>query len=92
MRRLAGEAGAVLVVASRVGDAFAAEGYESEPMLYSMSLLHCLPVSMADQPSAAIGTVMRAGTFRRYASEAGFLSVEILPVEAPGKRFYRLHF
>jgi 2-polyprenyl-3-methyl-5-hydroxy-6-metoxy-1,4-benzoquinol methylase len=91
MRRLAGEDGAVLVVAPRVGDVFTAEGYETEPMFYAISLLHCLPVSMADQPSAATGTVMRVDTFRHYASEAGFRSVEIVPIEDPGQRLYRLH-
>ena len=36
------------------------------------------------------GTVMRADTLRGYAREAGFRSVEILPIENFFFRFYRL--
>ncbi len=53
-------------------------------------MLHCLPVGMADQPSAATGTVMRPDTLRRYAREAGFRDVEILPIVNFFFRFYRL--
>jgi hypothetical protein len=34
---------------------------------------------MSEQPSAC--TVMRAETLRRYASEAGFCEVEVLPID-----------
>jgi hypothetical protein len=33
---------------------------------------------------------MRVDTFRRYAQEAGFDSVEVLPIENDFWRFYRL--
>jgi hypothetical protein len=46
---------------------------------------------MADQPSAATGTVMRADTVRQYAREAGYRDVEILPIDNFFFRFYRLH-
>jgi hypothetical protein len=36
------------------------------------------------------GTVVRPSTLRRYAREAGFASVEILPIEHDLWRFYRL--
>src|SRR3712207_7501083 len=49
--------------------------------LFRSSILHCLPVGMVEQPSAATGTVMRESTLRRYAAEADFRSVELLPVE-----------
>ena len=45
---------------------------------------------MADQPSAATGTVMRPDTLRAYAKDAGFSSVEILPVDHLFFRFYLL--
>ena len=57
---------------------------------YCMSILHCLPVGMAEQPSAATGAVMRPHTLRRYAREAGFSEVEVLPVEHDLRGFYRL--
>jgi 2-polyprenyl-3-methyl-5-hydroxy-6-metoxy-1,4-benzoquinol methylase len=90
MRSLVGEDGAVLVVDERVEETFAAPGDEIERLMYGYSVLHCLPVGMADQPSAGTGTVMRPATLRRYATEAGFSGVEILPIENDMWRFYRL--
>ena len=57
---------------------------------YGFSVLHCLPVSRADTPSAATGTVMRTHTMRAYADQAGFGDVEIVPIEHDFWRFYRL--
>lgn len=90
MRGLVGESGAVLVVDERVGESFAAPADEIERLYYGFSVLHCLPVGMAEQPSAGTGTVMRPATLRRYALEAGFSDVEILPIEHDLWRFYRL--
>jgi 2-polyprenyl-3-methyl-5-hydroxy-6-metoxy-1,4-benzoquinol methylase len=90
MRSLVGEDGTVLVVDERVEETFAAPGDEIERLMYGYSVLHCLPVGMADQPSAGTGTVMRPATLRRYATEAGFSGVEILPIENELWRFYRL--
>jgi 2-polyprenyl-3-methyl-5-hydroxy-6-metoxy-1,4-benzoquinol methylase len=82
--------GSVLVVDERVAEQFTAPGDEIERLMYGWSFLHCLPAGMADQPSAATGTVMRPDTVRAYARDAGFSSVEILPVEHLFFRFYRL--
>ena len=90
MRRLVGEGGTVLIADERVADVFGASDDEVERLMYGFSVLHCLPVGMADQPSAGTGTVMRPDTFRRYANQAGFHSVEILPIENVFWRFYRL--
>jgi len=90
MRGLAGEDGAVLVMDERVADAFTAPGDEVERVMYAYSVLCCLPAGLADTPSAGTGTVMRADTLRRYAAEAGFAEVEILPIENDVFRFYRL--
>jgi SAM-dependent methyltransferase len=90
MRRLAGDAGTVLVVDERVGDAFTPQGNDVEWMMYGWSILHCLPVGLAESPSAATGTVMRTDTLRGYALEAGFRDVEILPIDNFFFRFYRL--
>lgn len=91
MRSLAGDSGIVLVVDERVGEKFSAKGNEVDWMMYGWSILHCLPVGMAEQPSAATGTVMRPDTLRRYAQEAGFRDIEILPIDNFFFRFYRLH-
>lgn len=90
MRRLVGDGGTVLIVDEKVADHFSAPGDAVERYMYGFSLLHCLPVGLADRPSAATGTVMRAATLRRYAAEAGFRAVEVLPIEADFFRFYRL--
>jgi 2-polyprenyl-3-methyl-5-hydroxy-6-metoxy-1,4-benzoquinol methylase len=90
MRHLAGDKGAVLVVDERVGDTFTASGNDVEWMMYGWSILHCLPVGKADAPSAETGTVLRPDTLRRYAMEAGFRRMEILPIDNLFFRFYRL--
>ncbi len=90
MRRLVGEGGPVLIVDEKVADRFTAPGDEVERYMYDFSILHCLPVGMVEQPSAATGTVMREATMRRYAEEAGFGAVEVLPIEHDFFRFYRL--
>jgi 2-polyprenyl-3-methyl-5-hydroxy-6-metoxy-1,4-benzoquinol methylase len=90
MRSLRAEGGEVLVVDERVADAFTAPGDEIERFMYVASVLHCLPVGMVDEGSAATGTVIRADTVRRYAAAAGFGSVAVLPVEHPQFRLYRL--
>ncbi len=91
MRQLAGANGAVLVVDERVGEAFTAPGNDVEWMMYGWSILHCLPVGKAEEPSAETGTVMRPDTLRRYAMKAGFRSIKILPIDTFFFRFYRLH-
>jgi 2-polyprenyl-3-methyl-5-hydroxy-6-metoxy-1,4-benzoquinol methylase len=90
MLNLAGDGCTVLVMDERVADAFAPNGSEVEQIFYGFSVLHCLPVGMAEQPSAGTGTVMRPDTLRRYAAEAGFCDVEILPIDSYFFRFYRL--
>ena len=91
LRSLAGEEGTVLVMDEKVADVFTAPGDEVERLMYTYSVLCCLPVGMAEQPSAATGTVMRADTLRRYAAEAGFSGVDVVPIEHEVFRFYRLH-
>jgi hypothetical protein len=85
------EDGAVIVMDERVADTFTAPGDEIERIMYTYSVLCCLPAGRSEQPSAATGTVMRADTLRRYAGEAGFAEVEVLPIEHETFRFYRLH-
>lgn len=90
MRRLAKPTGTVLVMDERVADEFGAFGDLTERLFYGASLFICLPDGMSSQPSVATGTVMRAPTLKRYALEAGFKDVEVLPLEHDLFRFYRL--
>jgi 2-polyprenyl-3-methyl-5-hydroxy-6-metoxy-1,4-benzoquinol methylase len=89
-RRLLAPGGSVLIADENVAEKFDAPGGDIEPLMYGWSIVHCLPASMADQPSAATGTVIRPDTVRRYAREAGYRSVEVLPIEHLFFRFYRL--
>ena len=52
--------------------------------------VYCLPVGMIGTEPAGTGTVMRTETVRRYASEALFGNVEVLPIEHDFYRFYKL--
>jgi 2-polyprenyl-3-methyl-5-hydroxy-6-metoxy-1,4-benzoquinol methylase len=90
MHDMAGAHGAVIVLDERVGQSFAARDEDTEWFMYGFSVLHCLPASMADTPSAATGTVMRPATLRAYAVEAGFAEVNVLPIESPFYTMYRL--
>ncbi|GAA4085151.1 MULTISPECIES: class I SAM-dependent methyltransferase [Streptomyces] len=89
-RALLAPGGSVLLMEPNVGERFTAPASETERFQYAVSLLHCLPVGMAEQPSAATGTVMRPGTVRAYACEAGFARVRVLPVRHTFHRLYQL--
>ena len=89
-RALLADGGSMIVADERVPDEFNPPGDEVERFYYGFSILHCLPVGMVGEDAAGTGTVMRAGTVRRYASEAGFDGVEVLPIENDFYRFYRL--
>lgn len=87
-RRLLMDGGSLLLMEPKAAEAFTAPADETERFLYAVSLLHCLPVGLSEQPSIGTGTVMRPDTVRRYASAAGFTDVKLVPVE---HRFHRLY-
>ncbi|MBW3652772.1 MAG: methyltransferase domain-containing protein [Actinobacteria bacterium] len=89
-RALLADGGVVIVGDERVPDEFDPPCDEIERLYYGFSILHCLPVGMIGEGAAGTGTVMRAGTLRQYAEEAGFGNVEVLPIEHDFYRFYRL--
>ena len=91
MRQLAGEKGSVIVMDERSLEEFQPCAGSLEQLLYGFSILHCLPAGMAEKPSAGTGTVFRPKTMERYAREAGFSKVEILPIDNFFFRFYRLY-
>jgi 2-polyprenyl-3-methyl-5-hydroxy-6-metoxy-1,4-benzoquinol methylase len=90
MRGLAKKGGIVVVADEKVAEDFTAPGDDLERLMYGWSAVHCLPVGMVEAGSAATGTVMRPRRLRQYAREAGFVDIEVLPVEADFWRFYRL--
>jgi 2-polyprenyl-3-methyl-5-hydroxy-6-metoxy-1,4-benzoquinol methylase len=89
MRKLAGGQGAVLVADERTEDQFTVPADEMERFFYAFSTLHCLAVSLQDG-GVGTGTVIRTDTLRDYATQAGFSTVEVLDVDHPQFRLYRL--
>lgn len=90
MRQLRAQDGTVLVADERVADAFTTEVTDGERFQWGWSAIHCLPCALNDAPAAGTGTIMRTSTFRRYALDAGFCDVEVLPIDNDFWRFYRL--
>ena len=87
-RTLLSAGGTVLLMEPNAADRFAAPANETERFLYAASVLHCLPVGMSEQPSAATGALLRPEILRGYAERAGFRQVTIAPVE---HRFFRVY-
>lgn len=90
MRRLAGRAGAVLVVDEKVENTFEPNADILTRLNYGWSVLSCLGSAMLGPDAAGTGTVMRPATLAAYAEAAGFAAVERLGVEHPFWTFYRL--
>jgi 2-polyprenyl-3-methyl-5-hydroxy-6-metoxy-1,4-benzoquinol methylase len=89
-RGVLADGGAVVLADERVPERFSAPGSGFDRYIYGWSVMGCLPSTMTDPQSAATGAVMRPETLERYAREAGFARVEILPIEHFEWRFYRL--
>lgn len=90
MRELAGPDGTVLVADEAVGESLDDNRNAIGRLNYNFSVLHCLPQAMVFPGAAGTGTVLRPSTLRAYAREAGFRDVQVLPIENPLWRFYRL--
>ena len=90
-RRALAPDGVCLVVDIRAEASFTAPAGPLERLAYGWSVVDCLPATMeAGAGDTATGAVLRPSTLERYARESGFTSVEILPIEDPGWRFYLL--
>jgi hypothetical protein len=89
-REALAEGGSVLIADERVADTFTAPGDPVERYMYGWSVLHCLPATLAEDPVEATGTVLRTPTVRRWADAAGYASFDVLPIDNPFWRFYRL--
>jgi 2-polyprenyl-3-methyl-5-hydroxy-6-metoxy-1,4-benzoquinol methylase len=82
--------GAVLVMDMRAAESFTAPADEIERFFAGASVTWCLPQSRTAPDSAAIGTLLRPARMRSLADEAGFSGVDVLPIDYPFWRFYRL--
>jgi 2-polyprenyl-3-methyl-5-hydroxy-6-metoxy-1,4-benzoquinol methylase len=90
VHRMLKKNGTVIIADERVQESFTAPGDELERYFYVASIMFCLPQSRAESPSVATGTAIRPKTMRRYAREAGFSKIKILPIENMLWRFYQL--
>lgn len=82
--------GVVVVADEAVAERFTAPGDDLERLMYGWSVSHCLPASLEEQPSAALGTALRPSTVADLAAAAGFGTCEVVDVDAGFFRVYRL--
>lgn len=90
MRKISAGQGTVLIMDEKADDTPTPTEDLVQRLLASASVLHCLPAGRAEAPSAATGTLLTRATMERYAFEAGFSEVTVLPIEHDVFRFYRL--
>jgi 2-polyprenyl-3-methyl-5-hydroxy-6-metoxy-1,4-benzoquinol methylase len=89
-RGLLTPSGSVVIADELVADVFTAPASDLERFHYGWSVVACLPAAMGDPGTAATGALMRPATLDRYAREAGFRTVEVLPLRTGIWSFYRL--
>ena len=89
-RRMLAPDGSVVIADEPVDEQFTAPASGQERYHYGWSVVSCLPAAMGDPGTAATGAVMRPATLHRYATEAGFGTVQVLPLDTDAWRFYLL--
>ncbi|NMO53998.1 class I SAM-dependent methyltransferase [Actinoplanes sp. TBRC 11911] len=82
--------GTVIVMDERAAETFTAPGDPVERFLGGVSALWCLPQGLVGADPQPVGTLMRPAAMAALAADAGFAASEILPIEHPFFRFYRL--
>jgi SAM-dependent methyltransferase len=82
--------GTVLVVDERAAERFTAPGDDIERFFAVASAIWCLPQGRVGPHPEPVGTLIRPDMMRDLANHAGFQDIEILPIEHPFWRFYRL--
>ena len=89
IRAALADEGAFLMVEPNAGPALKDNLNPLGSLFYSISLLHCLPVSLSNG-SVGLGTAWGPVRAEELAAEAGFGSFERLPIENATNAFYRL--
>jgi SAM-dependent methyltransferase len=88
-RRIVAADGQVIVMDERVGER-PLLGDPVESFFATASVLWCLPQGRVAPDSCTPGTIMRPHTLTAIAAEAGWTGVDVLPIEHPFWRFYRM--
>jgi SAM-dependent methyltransferase len=81
--------GTVIIMDEAVSDTLAV-GDPTQTFFACVSVLWCLPQGRVEPDSEAVGTVMTADRLRTIAIDAGWAGIDVLPVDHPFFRFYRL--
>jgi len=82
--------GSVLVVDERAAENFTAPGDLTERFFAAASAIWCLPQGRVGPDPEPVGTLIRPAHMRDLARRAGYADAEILPIEHPAWRFFRL--
>ncbi|GAA1578197.1 MULTISPECIES: class I SAM-dependent methyltransferase [Kribbella] len=82
--------GSVIVMDEHADEVLAAPGDEVQRFLAAASTIWCTPQGLVDEDSDVVGAIMRPDRLRHLAQHAGFGQVDVLPIEHPFWRFYRL--
>jgi 2-polyprenyl-3-methyl-5-hydroxy-6-metoxy-1,4-benzoquinol methylase len=90
-RRALAPGGTVLVMDENVDETLVAPGDPVQRFFAAGSVVWCTPQGRVDADSEVIGAVMRPARLHALAADAGFRGVDVLPIEHPFWRFYRLH-
>lgn len=89
IRRALADDGTYFMVEPKSGDTLAENLNPMGAMMYSMSTLHCLTVSLA-HGGEGIGTAIGPNKVRELAEGAGFAHVRRLPIEHMAQAFYEI--
>ncbi|HEY7103350.1 MAG TPA: class I SAM-dependent methyltransferase [Mycobacteriales bacterium] len=90
-RRSVRPGGTVLVVDERVTETLEAPGDEVQRFFAAASAVWCLPQGRVGADAEPVGAVIRPADMRDLARRAGYAGLDVLPIEHPFWRFYRLH-
>lgn len=83
--------GTVLIMDENVDETLVAPGDEVQRFLAAASVVWCTPQGRVPADSEVVGAVMRPAKVRALAAAAGFGDVDILPIDHPFWKFYRLN-
>src|SRR5262249_13591409 len=81
--------GTVVIMDERTTDTLGV-GDPVQTFFACASVMWCLPQGRVDPDSEAVGTGMTAARLREIAVSAGWSDLDILPIDHPFFRFYRL--
>ena len=82
--------GTVLVVDLRAAETFTAPGDEVQRFFAAAGAVWCVPQGRVGPDPEPVGTLIRPDIVRELAGQAGYAGVDIVPIEHPFWRFYRL--